>query len=122
MLSGSIAHFDVGPLAKLFKALGDPTRLRIVALLSQGELCVCHLETALELSQPTASRHLSVLRAAGVVETRREGTWVYYSLASKLDDACKAQLKALADAFGKRDVLRRDLDRLLKSQGPNACR
>ena len=55
-------------MARLFKALGDETRLRIVALLSHGELCVCHIEAALTLTQPTASRHLGVLRATGVVD------------------------------------------------------
>ena len=55
---------EVRQLTRLLKALGDETRLRMVALLAHGELCVCHLESALELSQPTASRHLAVLRAA----------------------------------------------------------
>ena len=61
----------VRPLTKLFRALGDETRLRIVALLSHGELCVCHLENALDLSQPNVSRQLGILRAAGVVDARR---------------------------------------------------
>jgi len=79
MLSSTNA-LDVRPLTRLFRALGDETRLRIVALLSHGELCVCHLETALDLNQSTASRHLGILRAAGVVDCRRDGTWVYYRI------------------------------------------
>src|ERR1051325_5215410 len=67
MLSSTNA-LDVRPLTRLFRALGDETRLRIVALLSHGELCVCHLESALELNQSTASRHLGILRAAGVAD------------------------------------------------------
>ena len=109
-------------MSRLFKALGDETRLRVVALLSHGELCVCHIEAALGLSQPTASRHLSVLRSAGVVEPRREGTWVYYRLASQPDDDCRRQLRSLVSAFGKSDVLRRDVERLLQVKGPGACR
>src|SRR5258708_28038116 len=79
------ATVDVGPLARLFKSLGEETRLQIVAILSHGELCVCHLEEALRLAQPSVSRHLGTLRAAGVVESRRQGSWVYYRLARQAD-------------------------------------
>lgn len=113
---------DVQPASRLFKALGDESRLRIVALLSHGELCVCHLESALELSQPNVSRQLGVLRGAGVVESRREGSWVYYRLATQLDELCRQQLKALVSAFSKREVLREDVEKLLQSRGPNSCR
>ena len=65
----------------LFKALADETRLRIVVLLSERELCVCQIEAALVLSQVKVSRHLTILRYAGLVRCRKEGTWVYYSLA-----------------------------------------
>ena len=65
----------------LFKALSDETRLRIVLLLSEKELCVCQIEAALALSQVKVSRHLTILRYAGLVRCRKEGTWVYYSLA-----------------------------------------
>src|SRR5262249_29304601 len=68
------AALDVRSVSRLFKALGDPTRLRIIALLSHGELCVCHLEEALRLSQPNISRHLAILRMSGVLESRREGS------------------------------------------------
>lgn len=72
-------------LAPSFKALGDPTRLRLFALLGQSkELCVCHLVDTLKLPQSTISRHLSVLRHAGLVETRREGKWMYYHLCGNL--------------------------------------
>ena len=67
---------------KLFRALGDSTRLEMVGLLAaQGkELCVCELESHFNLSQPTVSHHLRILREAGVVSSERRGTWVYYSL------------------------------------------
>src|SRR3954471_24683951 len=104
---------EVRAMSRLFKALGDETRLRIVALLSHGELCVCHIESALSLTQPTASRHLGSLRAAGVVEPRRAGTWVYYQLARQLDADCARQLRGLVAAFARKDVLRRDVERLL---------
>jgi len=112
----------VKPAALLFKALGDETRLRIVALLSHGELCVCHLEAALQLAQPTASRHLSVLRAAGVVDSRRDGSWVYYRLADQTDALRQRSLQSLVRQFAGAQTLRRDVERLLKSKGPGACR
>jgi ArsR family transcriptional regulator len=121
MRAGS-ASLDVRSFSRLFKALGDETRLRIVALLTHGELCVCHLEEALGLSQPNVSRQLAILRAAGIVADRREGNWVYYRLLEQEDDDCERQLKALVRTFGKRDVLRRDVERLVKIRGPGACR
>jgi ArsR family transcriptional regulator len=118
----SASALDVRAFSSLFKALGDETRLRIVALLSHGELCVCHLEEALGLSQPKVSRHLGILRMTGVVQHRRAGSWVYYALARQADRDCEQQLRALVKSFGKRDVLRRDLDRLVKVRGPLSCK
>lgn len=112
---------DVKPAARLFKALGDETRLRVVALLSHGELCVCHLQEALGLSQPAVSRHLATLRAAGVVEQRRHGKWVYYRLLRQESPDCEGLLRGVARTFAKRDVLRRDVARLLRTRGPGAC-
>lgn len=109
------------PLTRLFKALADETRLRMVALLAHGELCVCHIEAGLALTQSTTSRQLAVLRAAEVVEARRDGSWVYYRLAPQDDAECRRVLRALVGEFGKRDVLRRDVERLLRSKGPTSC-
>lgn len=69
--------------AQLFKALSDETRLRILALLAQGELCVCDLMATLELPQSTVSRHLAYLRNNDLVEDRRRGVWMYYRLAQE---------------------------------------
>ena len=113
---------NVRSFSRLFKALGDETRLRIVALLSHGELCVCHLEEALGLSQPKVSRHLATLRAAGIVEDHREGTWVYYRLLRQPDADCERQLRGLVKTFARRSVLRRDLERLVKVRGPGSCK
>jgi ArsR family transcriptional regulator len=115
------AALDVRPVTRLFKALADETRLRIIALLSHGELCVCHLEEALDVSQPNVSRHLAILRMAGVVEAHREGSWVYYRLAAQQDADAECQLRALAGSFGKRAVLHKDFERLVKVRGPGAC-
>jgi ArsR family transcriptional regulator len=68
-------------LAARFKALADPTRVAIVnRLAGADEVCVCDLNTAFDLSQPTISHHLKVLRDAGLVESSRRGTWAYYRL------------------------------------------
>jgi ArsR family transcriptional regulator, arsenate/arsenite/antimonite-responsive transcriptional repressor len=74
------------------------------------------------LAQPSVSRHLGTLRAAGVVEYRREGSWVYYRLAHQGDPDCEQHLKTLMRSFGKRAVLRKDLSRLLKVRGPESCK
>ena len=66
---------------ELFKALSDETRLKLVVLLYKRELCVCQIEAALGISQTKASRHLAILRRAGLLKSRREGLWVYYTLA-----------------------------------------
>ena len=68
-------------LAQVFKALGDPVRLRLVSLIGAregGEVCVCDLTAAFDLTQPTISHHLKVLRDAGIIDSERRGTWVYY--------------------------------------------
>jgi ArsR family transcriptional regulator len=122
MPSYAAAAVEVSPMSRMFKALGDDARLRIVALLSHGELCVCHIEEALSLTQPNASRHLAILRTAGIVSHERRDRWVYYRLAKQPDEDCARHLKSLVASFEKKDVLRKDIERLLKSKGPNACK
>ncbi|QKW07904.1 helix-turn-helix transcriptional regulator [Streptomyces sp. NA04227] len=72
---------DAAELARMFKALSDPVRLRLLSLIAShegGEACVCDLTGPFDVSQPTISHHLKVLREAGVVGSERRGTWVYY--------------------------------------------
>ncbi|MEU1229678.1 metalloregulator ArsR/SmtB family transcription factor [Streptomyces sp. NPDC005828] len=72
---------DAVDLAKMFKALSDPIRLRLLSLIASyegGEACVCDLTGPFDVSQPTISHHLKVLREAGLVGSERRGTWVYY--------------------------------------------
>ena len=81
-------------LAAQFKALADPTRVGIVnALASAEEVCVCNLTATFDLSQPTISHHLKILREAGLVEATRRGTWAYYRLVPEA-------VGALRGAFG----------------------
>ncbi|CAN5392502.1 metalloregulator ArsR/SmtB family transcription factor [soil metagenome] len=69
------------PLASMFKALGDPARLRLLSLIashSGGEACVCDISGTFDLSQPTISHHLKTLKLAGLLDSERRGSWVYY--------------------------------------------
>ena len=122
IISDDNHQLGVKSLTRLFRALGDETRLRIVALLSHGELCVCHIEKALDLSQPNVSRQLGVLRMAGVVDARREGPWVYYALATQDHEAVETMLATLTQTFGAERAIRADHAKLRKSCGPDACR
>ncbi|MEU8483689.1 metalloregulator ArsR/SmtB family transcription factor [Streptomyces sp. NPDC048641] len=76
-------------LARVFKALGDPVRLRLLSMIASregGEICVCDLTPAFDLSQPTISHHLKLLRQAGLIDCERRGTWVYYWLLPEMTD------------------------------------
>ena len=76
-----LAESAAAGLALIFRALGDPVRLRLVSLIGAhqgGEACVCDLTSAFSLTQPTISHHLKVLREAGIIDSQRRGTWVYY--------------------------------------------
>jgi ArsR family transcriptional regulator len=70
-------------LATIFKALSDETRLRIIKLLEQGELCVCDITAALDMVQPKVSFHLGTLKDAGLIKDRKQGKWIHYSLNEK---------------------------------------
>lgn len=120
MLS-SASELGVGPLSRAFRALGDETRLRIVALLAHGELCVCHVEQALGLSQPNASRQLGILRTAGLVESRRSGTWIDHRLALQEHAVVERLVSLLTDTFRAKRMLRADLARLRTRCGPGSC-
>jgi ArsR family transcriptional regulator len=109
-------------MTRLLRGLADETRLRILALLAHGELCVCHIQEALGSSQPLISRHLGVLRHSGIVTHRRKGSWVYYRVAEQLDERSRQVVDAVIDGFEGRELLRADVARLLRSKGPNRCR
>src|ERR1700730_11520280 len=94
------------------QAIVDPTRVRIIAALRLGELCVCELVDALEISQSTLSSHLQVLRQTGLVTTRKEGRWIYYSLTDQktaLIEAIFSHMQPDGDAAPR---LRRDSKRI----------
>ena len=108
---------QLATMERLFKALADATRLRILGLLLTGEVCVCHIHESLRISQPKASRHLAYLRRAGLVETRREGLWVHYRLADPGDPVVSTIRQAVTHTLGHVETIRRDVDRLRKRTG-----
>ncbi len=75
-----LAKPDIRRMSRTFRALSHPTRLRILMLLKAGEMCVCEIMAVLNTTQPTTSHHLNILKNIGLVEERREGKWVFYSL------------------------------------------
>ncbi|MCM2388336.1 ArsR/SmtB family transcription factor [Streptomyces albipurpureus] len=89
LLSAPLDEDQAAVLAKVFKALGDPVRLRLLSMIASragGEVCVCDLTPAFDLSQPTISHHLKLLREAGLIASERRGTWVYYRLLPEMTD------------------------------------
>ena len=99
------------------KALADPTRVRILGLLAGGQVCVCHIHDALAIPQPTVSRHLAHLRKAGLVDTRRQGTWIYYTLAPQADQTLNTLVNAVTHCVGHADTVARDRKRLEVATG-----
>lgn len=109
---------------ELLKALTDETRLRILALLGQGELCVCDLIAVLQLPQSTVSRHLSLLKNAGWVTDRRQGLWMYYHLAEGVAPLRSALGTTLLAHLAELAAIKNDRERLvlyLKEKSGNAC-
>jgi ArsR family transcriptional regulator len=103
---------DLDALTAVHAALADPTRLRILSLLGDHEICVCHIHASLDVPQPTASRHLAYLRRAGLVEARRDGIWMHYRLA-KIDNPVVAPvLKAALHALTHTSIREKDERRL----------
>lgn len=97
----------------LFRAFADPTRLRLLNLLeAQKEICVCDLCEALGEPQPKVSRHLAVLRRAGLVEVRRDGKWVYYALADGSTPLHRTLLRCVRTCLGELEQLAVDRRRL----------
>lgn len=97
----------------LFDVLSDEIRRRILCLLlKEGELCVCELFQALALAQPKVSRHLAVLRDAGALAQRREGTWVFYRIDPQLPAWAYRMLGLMVEGVGNGALYREDAERL----------
>ncbi|MDZ4773440.1 MAG: metalloregulator ArsR/SmtB family transcription factor [Planctomycetota bacterium] len=105
----------------LIQAFAEPTRMRLMALLLDGETCVCDLTSALEIPQPTASRHLGHLRRAGLVSVRKAGLWSHYSLAPADGAVHQSLLATLAVCRAEMPELAANETRCRASRGSRCC-
>ncbi len=105
----------------MFRAFSDPTRLRILHLLLKGELCVGDLVQILNVPQPTASRHLAYLRRSGLVATRKNGLWAFYSLATANSSFHRNLLECLKDCFRAVPEIAKDTAKAAKIRRYGGC-
>lgn len=103
-------------LPRLFAALADRTRLRLLNLMNGREVCVCYFVEILKQSQPKVSRHLAYLRRAGIARARREGKWMHYSIERPADPAAAAILNTTLASFGADREMQAD-----RAQLDHAC-
>jgi len=114
-------------LVTIYGCLCDLTRLRILNLLCQGPLCVCHIQDILREPQVKVSKHLGYLKVHGMVDVRREGNWRVYSVATKRTKALEANLACLQDCAAENPLFRRDSEKLksvrcdLDGDSPACC-
>ncbi|MDT7541846.1 MAG: ArsR family transcriptional regulator, arsenate/arsenite/antimonite-responsive transcriptional [Acidobacteriota bacterium] len=101
-------------MERLFRALADATRLRLLNLMGDEEVCVCFFVEILGMSQPKISRHLAYLRRAGVVEARREGKWMHYRVAEPADESAARVFREVRAWLAAGRGMRRDRERLVK--------
>ena len=101
-------------LIKIYECLCDPTRLRLLNVLAQGPLCVCHFQAVLREPQVKISKHLAYLRQRGLVEVERSGNWMIYALPGKPGRELKKNLACLQDCARENPVFQADLARLKK--------
>src|SRR5213083_2848796 len=99
-------------LEKLFRALADSTRLRLLNLMNGREVCVCYFVEILKTSQPKISRHLAYLRRAGIVSARREGKWMHYRLVDPPDEDAARIFREVRAALAEHSELQRDREKL----------
>lgn len=110
-------------IAEFYKALGDETRLKIVEMLSEQEMCVCEIIARLNMSQPAVSHHLKILRQAGVVKDSRDGKWIYYSLdVDVFKDVFKGENTKIIQSYA--EPIKRKIENLKPSKvrtDPSLC-
>src|SRR5437016_10722688 len=101
-------------LENLFSALADRTRLRLISLIGDSEVCVCFLVEILKTSQPKISRHLAYLRRAGIVAARREGKWMHYRLTEPPDEHAARIFREVRASLSEHTELQRDREKLMQ--------
>jgi ArsR family transcriptional regulator len=108
---------ELNDVDQVFKALADPTRIRIVGLLLGGEVCVCHIHETLGIPQSKASRHLAYLRKNGIVAGEKRGLWVYYKLAPKKEGIVQILMEASQRCISHLETVQKDATKLAKKTG-----
>lgn len=111
VMSGKAKEFEI---ESLFSALADRTRLRLLSLMADGEVCVCFFVEVLKVSQPKISRHLAYLRNAGVVAARRDGKWMHYSIVEPPDAHAARIFNEVRVWLTEDEAMKRDRKRLEK--------
>ena len=101
-------------IESLFKALADRTRLRLISLIGESEVCVCFFVSILKTSQPKISRHLAYLRRAGIVTARREGKWMHYRLVEPPDEHAAKIFREVRASLAEHPEFQRDREKLLQ--------
>ena len=101
-------------IENLFKALADRTRLRLISLIGDSEVCVCFFVSVLKTSQPKISRHLAYLRRAGIVTARREGKWMHYRLAEPPDEHAAKIFREVRASLAEHPEFQRDREKLVQ--------
>jgi ArsR family transcriptional regulator len=108
-------------LAQLYKALSEETRIRIMMLLTQGELCVCDVQAVLDEPQSKVSRHLAYLKHSGLVSSKRVGVWMHYVIKETADGTCKAQLAFMEENLSRLPQFAADRKKLQEFQKQKGC-
>jgi ArsR family transcriptional regulator len=105
-------HFD---LERFFQALGDKTRLRLLNLMGDREICVCYFVEILDQPQPKISRHLAYLRNAGIVAARRDGKWMHYRIVMPPNEGAAKVLRQVLQSLQEEKAMQADWNRLSKA-------
>jgi ArsR family transcriptional regulator len=106
-------------LIEIFKALGDKNRIRILNLLIRQELCVCEIETVLNMTQSNASRHLNKLKTSGIITSEKKSQWVYYKIDNKFIEENSLLYEFIKNKTVENTQLQRDLERLNRYKNSN---
>ena len=109
-------------LVQFFKALSEETRLRILMLLTHGELCVCDLMVVLDEPQSKVSRHLAYLKHSGITESKRVGVWIHYWLKDSANGIFRAQIDFLKEQLSSQPQFREDKEKLLDLKKQGGCK
>jgi len=108
-------------ITQIYKALSEEMRLRILMLLTQGELCVCDIMAVLDEPQSKVSRHLAYLKHSGFIQGKRMGTWMHYFLKDSLDELVFAHLEFLKKEMSRLDWAKKDVEKMREVQAQKLC-